>query len=235
MPEISKTKKIFLLIFALFFILILARFFDGLSFPNERNKFLEDGEATLYPNRAILQKFTTEKNNLNQVDVAIRNFNKWSRDKIIFELKDASCDRTLAKDELNFFSYDYTIYTPFTFPQFSEISNSEVGQYCAAITFVPKKADPLDASELPFIVYSRLRGSSFQNTGDDGGAGRTYDGKTLVMKPAHGSGGFFSNIKTLNDRVSQYKASFLKGGNLYLIAIFYLVLTIILTVLLIFI
>jgi hypothetical protein len=226
-------KIILLIILVAFADAIFLRFSRSLAFPDVDNKFLEDGEARLHPNRPVSQFFTADRNNLNQVDVAIRNFNQWSKDKIVFNLKDEACDKTIATGEIGRFSPDYTIYTPFAFPA---ISDSQGKTYCVEVAFATNKEN-LDENQLPFIVYSRLKGNVFTNSGEDDednpGSARIYSGKTLVMKPAYGSGNFKEDIKILNDRVSQYKPWFLKHDYLYAISISFVILSVVLVVILI--
>lgn len=219
----SIIKILFLLLFSIFLIFIFARFFGTLSFPNVEDKLLEDGKVRLFPNRPVFQIFTAQKNGLNQIDIAIRNFNSWNSDKISFQLKDSACDETIANNEVSIFSPDYTIYTPFTF---SEISDSQGRVYCAEFILLTKNENQVEEL-LPFIVYSRAKGTSFTNSGEEElGEKKIYSGKTLVMKPAYGSGSFWKNMETLNDRISQYKPWFLKHYYLGTIAILFVVLSI---------
>lgn len=227
----SKFNLFLLLVFVFFFILIFSRFFSSLSFPDFKDNFKETGETTLFPNKPIHQIFTAEKNNLNQVNVAIKNFNDWSRDKIIFNLKDENCKTILASDKINVFSPDYTIYTPFTFSSsFSKISENQEMKLCAEIIFIPK--NNTEESDFPTIVYSSLKNSSFINTGDIE-AEQFRNNKTLVMKPAYGSGSFWKDIETLNNRISQYKPWFLKHYFLYFIIFSFIILLVFLVIILV--
>lgn len=230
----SKTQKIILLIFLIFLFIIFTRFFSSLSFSNTKNQFLKTGNALLYPNKPVFQEFTAEKDNLNQVNVAIRNFNYWSFGKIIFELRDEYCKKIIATDKLDAFSFNYPNFTPFSFHGLFDLSGTKGKQYCVALTFIPKGSSYQEPSSLPSVVYSRAdKEFSYINTGENNGEGKTYTKKTLVIKPAYGSQDYSSNIQTLNDRISQYKASFLKGTWLYIIVFSFIILSIILTILLI--
>jgi hypothetical protein len=188
--------------------LVLARFFHSLSFSIAEDTFTEDGEVKLFPDRPISQVFTAQNNRLNQVDLAIRNFNTWNRsNKISFALKDSDCNETIATDSVDIFSPDYTIYTPFVF---SEIQDSQGKTYCTQVTLLTDKKDQPEEL-LPIIVYTKVKGPSFTNSGEqEDGADKIYKGKTLVMKPSYGNGSVWKDLGTLGDRISQYKPWFLK-------------------------
>jgi hypothetical protein len=226
-------KFLLFVLFAFLLFLIFSIFHRFLSFPNAENTFTEEGEVKLYPNHPISQIFVAKQNGLNQLDIAIRDFNEWSKNKISFELKDSNCDQTIASNTIDIFSPDYTIYTPFRFPR---IPDSQEKTYCAEVTFVTDKEN-FDEASLPFIVYSRLKGNFFTNSGenneDNPGSAKLYNGKTLVMKPAYGSGIFSQDISILNDRISQYKPWFLKYHYLYAISILFVIFSVVLVAILI--
>ena len=86
----------------------------------------------------------------------------------------------------------------------------------------------------PFLVYSRSKGNSFTNSGEENlGEKKIYKGKTLVMKPAYGSDSFWKNMETLNDRISQYKPWFLKHFYLDAIVILFLATSVAIVIILI--
>jgi hypothetical protein len=230
---ISKTQKIFLTIFAFFIFLIMMRFFHYLSFPDVQIQFNRTSETIMFPNKPIFQTFTAQKDNLNQVDAMINDFRSWSLDTIVFELRDASCDRIITTDKLDIFSFNYTIFTPFNFSGFSDLNGTRNQQYCAAFTFIPSKYSSPNMKNFPVMLNLTEKSSSFTNTGANDGAGETRKGRMILMKPAYGSRHTFENIRTLNDRISQYKPWFLKHYFLYLIAFGFLILSFSLIVILI--
>lgn len=200
---------IFLSIIGLF--LIFGTFFKNLSFPDSNyNFFGATNKAKLDPGKPITQIFTAKKNYLNQIKIIVGDINLLPTEKIVFELMDDHCENVIAQDAITFLTPDPHIYYHFNF---ATLPDSKEKRYCFRATYVSslnrdKKRPYLGASE-----DNQFPNQSYYNEGN----GRLYKGRMLQIRPAYGTQSFFSDLLTLNDRLSQYKPGFLKGSALIII------------------
>jgi hypothetical protein len=122
---------------------------------------------------------------------------------------------------------DPRIYYHVNFPT---IPDSAGQTYCFKTTYFSRFDR---GSDLPYLGTSKgkqFAGWSYANEGNN----RTYENRTLQMRPSYGTESFLGNLSRLNDRISQYKPEFLKGSALTLIFCAFLIGTITLVWLLIF-
>ncbi len=207
---------------------IFGSFFANLSFPDSSYRFLgSTKQAKLDSGKPITQIFTGEENNLNQIKIIIGDLDLQPMEKIVLELAEASCETTLARDTLTFLTPKPHIYYHFNF---SPLPDSAGQTYCFKVTYF----SPFDrGSDRPYLGASegeQFAGWSYTNEGNN----RTYENRTLQMRPSYGSGNFLGDLGRLNDRISQYKPAFLKGPVLTLIFCAFIVSTILLLWLLVF-
>jgi hypothetical protein len=226
-----KFNNLLLITFSAFIFFVFLRFFLFLSFPLSDFMASQDKENTLYAGYPIIQHFTANKNNLRQVNFAIRDFPKFPGDKICFELMDNDCVNQIASDSINFSSLSYPSYKPF---KFQAILDSKGESYCAKITFSPLIKRSFFLPKVLSTKFKTDPAVKYYNAGDKNGKGKTYKDQTLAMKPAYGSGSFLNDISTINKRISQYKPWFLKHYWLYAIAFSFMIFSVLLVVLLIF-
>jgi hypothetical protein len=200
----------------------------NISFPESDYNFLgESKKVKLDPGQPVFQTFTAIDNNLNQIKIIVGNQElKWG-EKIVFELQDESCATTLASDTLTPLTPDSHIYYRFNFPA---QANSQGRQYCFKATYF----SPRDrGNERPYLAATeeeQFRDHSYTNMGN----GRTYEGRTLKMRPAYGTGSLWSDLERLNARLSQYKPWFFKETWLTSLTILTVLGSILLTALLLF-
>lgn len=201
-------KNIFLTIFGILLLLIFARFFSLLSFPDS-SIVLEKGETIkLQPEDSITQKFTANRDNLAKVEFLLRSpgieFEK--NDKLEMQLADENCQNPLRTGEMresflnsgNLYEFD-----------FSEIKDSQGKTFCAIATFEPAKQS---AKAIQFF---------------------TQDGTQLSIRPVYANDHVWQDLGELNQRISQYKPFFLKHFYLWTISILFIILSIVLVVVLI--
>lgn len=207
---------------------IFGSFFANLSFPDSSYNFLgATNKVKLDPGKPVTQIFTAKENNLDQVKVVLENTGLRTGEKIDFELMDATCEKMLAQNIYHFYNFSPFIYYRLTFPA---IPDSAGQTYCFKVTYF----SPFDrGSDRPYLGASegeQFAGWSYTNEGNN----RTYENRTLQMRPSYSAGNFLGDLSRLSDRISQYKPEFLKGSALTLIFCAFIVGTISLLWLLVF-
>lgn len=197
-----------LVIFVAGLVWISGAFFANLSFPDSSYNFLgETKKAKLDPGKPVTQTFRAEENNLNQVKIMVGNTGLWPTERIVLELADVSCDTVLATETIDFLMPDPHIYYHFNFPA---IPDSQGATYCLRTTYFSgwdrgDKRPYLSASEgESFVDWS------YTNEGNH----RTYENRTLQLRPAYGTENFSGDMERLLDRLSQDKPWFLREAAL---------------------
>jgi hypothetical protein len=191
-------------------------FFTNLAFPESNYNFQIDGSAKLYPGLPVFQTFTAKDNNLSQIKIALKNSSIKIGEKIVFELADENCANILVTDEIRW----HTPVGMFYRFNFEKIKDSRDKKYCLRATFFSSQKG--DYPEISISKSEIFKDSAFTNAGKN----KTYQGRTLVFRPAYENESTWQNLQELNQRMSQYKPWFLK--NIYLSAI--TLLTIILSI-----
>lgn len=205
--------------FVLGLISILGNFFVNLSLPDSSYNFLgKTREVKLDPGKPVTQLFTAENNYLNQVKIIIGNLHLLPGEKIVFELADVYCENAVAHDTYQFFNLAPHIYYRFNF---RKIPDSQGEIYCLQVTYL--SPFDRDSDKRPFIEATRdeeepFRGWSYYDEGNQ----KIYENRTLKIRPAYGTGSFWSDLAMLNNRLSQYKPGLIKGLILPLLSIFIL-------------
>lgn len=216
--QYKKESIVLVSIFAIGVALICTILFSHLSFPDSSTTFSgKNGRAELTPGKAITQTFVAKQDNLNQLNIIINRGDLGIREKVHITLKDATCTTTLASEVLSWWTPDPFIYHHFSF---EAIRNSSGQEYCLSIVYesTEKRADrpSLATNESP-----QFAASSYTNTGK----GRTYEGRSLIFRPAYTTGSFAGDFSQLIHRLSQYKPLFLKDVFLIGILALFLILT----------
>lgn len=213
---LKNSKYIFCGIFLSALAVVFYFFLANLAFPDSDYNFVTGGSAKLYPGLPVFQIFTAKDNNLSQIKIALKNSSVNFSEKIVFELADENCEKILATDKINW----YTPVGIFYRFNFEKIKDSRDKKYCLSATFYSNKKG--DYPEISISKSEIFKDSSFTNTGKN----KTYQGRTLIFRPAYENENVWQNLQELNQRMSQYKPWFLK--NIYLSAI--ILLTIILSI-----
>ena len=190
---------------------IFSSFLSDLSFPDSSYHFLgSTKQAKLDSGKPITQIFTSKENNLNQIKIIVGNTDLWLTEKIVFELADAFCETTIARDTMTIFTPESHIYYHFNFPA---IPDSAGQTYCFRVTYFSSFDRGSDRPSLGASEGEAFVGQSYFNSGTQ----RLYEDRTLQMRPGYGSGSLLNDLEQLNNRISQYKPAFLKGTALTLI------------------
>lgn len=213
-----KLKYVLMILFALFFAMIVCEFFGILSFSDSSLNFEgESKQEKLYPNAQIIQKIIATENNLNQINISINKFSADSGEKIILEVADENCGKTIAQSKLDSFAWNFPGYEKF---KFKTIPNSKDKTYCLKITYIPfgKEQD-----KKAYISSYPAEGFSYINTGK---SIEEQKNRTLKLKPAYANDSAWQNFSQLADIISQYKPEFSKGLSLDIIFILSFVLII---------
>jgi len=215
------------ILFAFFFAMIAWKFFSFLSFSDSSFDFEGDSkQEKLYPNAQIIQKITATKNNLNQINISISKFSSDFGEKIILEVADENCEKTIANSSISALTWNYPGYEKF---KFKTIRDSKNKTYCLKFTYIPfgKEQD-----KKAYISSYSAEGYSYINTGK---SIEEQKNRTLKLKPAYENDSTWQNFSELSDRMSQYKPDYLKG--IYLKTLFTLsfIIIILLVVVIIFI
>lgn len=183
---------------------ILWSFFRILAFPDASPDFLgETKKVKLDPGAPVIQTFAADRDGLSQMKVVFGNTDLRPGEQIIFELADATCSATLASDTFQFSTPDPNIYHRFVF---TPIPNSQGKTYCFKATYFSLLDRGDDRPYLAAEKSDASIGRSYTNTG----TGRTYENRTLKIRPAYAYGSWVENIDELVDRLSQYKPAYMK-------------------------
>ncbi len=184
---------------------IFVTFFSYLSFPDSSYNFIgTTNKVKLDPGAPVTQTFTATENNLNQIKVVFGNATITKKETVVFELADAACTHPLAQNTHRPYDSSPFIYYRLSFPAIPD----SLGQtYCLVVTYFSPYDRGSDRPSLGASAGEQFTGLSYTNTGN----GRTYENRTLQMRPSYGSGSLYGDLGRLNDRLSQYKPGFLKG------------------------
>lgn len=199
-------------IFFVFLVIIFYVFSRDLSFPESDYNFKTGSETKLYSGGQVTQVFSAQRNNLNQIKIALRTGESiGSGDEVLFQLADADCQEIIATDKITRFSIISRIAYKFNFKAMPDSQNKS---YCLMVSYLAKNPAQKNVPEILISKDPQFEARSYTNTGKGG----EFKGRTLVMRPAYGNDNFFQDLTELDKRISQYKPWFFKG--FYLAAIF---------------
>lgn len=201
-------------IFIVGFSMIICIFIDNFGLQESGYNFLgKTKKITLDVNRPVTQTFLAKKDGLNQVRVTIGNSNIQKNERILFELKDASCAYMIASETLDTRTTDLNNYYPFKFPA---IQDSLGKMYCFKATFY---SDTDRRGDKPYFSATQDPDPIFSDRIiTDANKEKSYPSQTIFLRPAYTTGSIASDIDIFTNRFSpQYKPWFFKSG--WLIAI----------------
>ena len=209
-------KKILLISALILFVLIFAKFFNVLLFPDSET-ILKKGEIiNLQPSFSLTQTFVANRDNLTKVEFMLRTPGPKDSDVVKIEIADETCSNIIRQDELkqSFLNsdnlYDF---------QFSKIPDSNDKTYCLKATFAPGHAD----SQLIKFFTAENHDSKFVLTDMNG---KKIEKQSLSIRLAYRNDTLSQDVSELNQRISQYKPWFLKHFYLDAISILFVVLSI---------
>lgn len=176
-----------------------------LSFPESSYNFLgKDKRVELEPGKSVTQVFTASRDGLDRIKIMIGDLDTLGfRDSIHLTLTERDCETLIATDTITWLTPEPKIYSSF---DFDRIDRSAGQSYCLKVSYTA----PNRPKQRPFIAASE--GSSFADTAyTDEAKGRTYEGRSLQMRPSYSHVSFRDNLRELEERLSQYKPVFMKG------------------------
>lgn len=222
-----KFNYILIIVSVIFLVILFWKFTSLLSFSNSNIHFEGDSQQEkLYPNHPLIQKITATENNLNQINLSLSKFSPKLGDKITLEILDETCHNVLAKSKLDIFSWKFPGYEKM---RFKSLSDSKGKIYCLKINYLPKGKEQEKKAYISSYVSPD---ASYTNTGNKKNFGEQKN-RTLELKPAYGNSSVWQNFSELIDRMSQYKADFLKGYSLIITFLLSIILIILITVIII--
>lgn len=231
MNKLEKITKIFLkiillLVFASSAIYIYFIFTDNLSFTDRNLRPSKDERINLQPNFPVTQTLKASGNNITKLRILFQDHYFSAGDKMFFQLADENCSKTITEEEFELEEFDTERFFDF---KFEPIPDSKDKIYCLSVTFRPPE---IQYENVPTIYVSE----DYQFDGQviyDIYKKKEYKNHSFVMKVAYKKDSIWQGLGELNKRMSQYKPWFLKHYYLWVIAIGFIALSIILTIILI--
>jgi len=207
------SSKILLTFFAILTIIIFAKFFTLLDFPDS-SIILEKSDPILKlrPSESFSQKFIANRDNLMKVEILLRAPGPKPNDLVRMEIADENCKKIIrtGKLEKSYLNSDNL----FEF-SFSKIPDSNSKTFCLIATFKPEKST---SKAIQFFTQSNKQPLfSVQNSSSDG----DLTGQALSTRPVYANDHWWQNLSELSQRMSQYKPWFLKDFfNMAIITLF---------------
>lgn len=215
-------QKIVLAVLILFLIGIFWRFSTLLYFPDAGEFLKKEEMVKVHPGETVQEKFIAAQDDLAEVQMILRSPGIEPGDKAAAKILDENCEKALRTGFLQDSFLDSNNLYNFSF---APLPASRSRTFCLEVTFRPQKST---AKSLRFF-YRNEPGKSFQNLT----IGETFPDKTLSTRLAY-KGNIWQSLTRLDQRISQYKPSLLKGAPLAFIAGGFLVLSIFFLIVLIF-
>ncbi len=207
-------------------VFVFNTFSENISFGDSAFNFYRGKKkAALSPGAPLTQVITAKKNNLSQIKIAFRNMPITEGEEISVQLNDESCNNILTEDSINHLIEPRTFYNF----NFDPIPDSKDKKYCLKILYL---SNVIAKEDTPYVLASHapnFKGHSYRNEGKQ----RTYQDRSLAIRPSYSEKSFGDTVTELNKRISQYKPGFLKGSYLNIIAFSFIALSILVAVLLI--
>lgn len=193
--QLNSTKKIFLSILTFFVLLIFARFFTLLSFPDSHVALQKGALAKLEPKSSLTQEFTANHAGLAKIEVLLRTpgIKSENGDRVEAKLMGENCDQTLRAGELEkAFLASENLYEF----AFARLPDSLDKNFCLKLTFLPQKDS---AKNIQVFTMSEA------------------ENQPLSVRPVYVNQYFWQDFAELGQRMSQYKPWFLKDIFLFLL------------------
>jgi hypothetical protein len=227
---VSNILLLALLIAALVF--VFRDFFSHLSFRDSSIVLQKEETFKLKPDQSLTQKFPANHDNIFKLELLFRAFAP-DGGEIKVQLADENCQNILHEGALvsSFLASD-NLYD-FHFPS---IPDSKDKNYCfkAAYTYAPPPGQEREKDDDIRFFAQKNKDSRFELM--NATTGIEYDeGYSLSMRPVYKNDTWQQDLWELNQRMSQYKPWFLKKYYLAGITGLFLLLSVLIVILLIFI
>jgi hypothetical protein len=187
-----------------------ASFLSSLSFPDTSYNFLgETKRVELSPGQPVTQVFSAMSDRLERIKIVMGDTHLGLTERIEFALLDATCSVVLRSATRHWYTPEPRIFTSFDFEPLVESAGQ---RYCLSLTYVSSARQRKDR---PFIAASE--GGAFASMSyTDAGKGRTYEHRSLHIRPSYGEATITGRLWQLENRLSQYKPAIVKGYMLLL-------------------
>lgn len=203
------SKKIFLTISAILFVAILAVLGRSWAFP-DTSWIVDKGEKAKISEAGITETFATSRDGLSQIRILFGNSRVKDGGTLHLDILDApSCTDTLRSSEIHVSSLGSDDTVNF---RFARIPDSAGKTYCLRLTY---RTDKGTGSAIVFVTEAAGPAEHSRLVID----GEERPGQSLSMRPAYRNASFFSDLRELTERISQYKPWFGKGAIIAIVGI----------------
>jgi len=198
---LNLTLKTFLICVAIILaIVVTTKFLDFINFSQSEIVLEKDHVFKLQLRETLNQKFTSSRDGLSKIHLALKSIDIEEGDKVMMEIADESCNEILRRGLL--------LQTPYSSENlyefiFDRIPDSAEKTYCLKATVLETKenVEPIIFFTTGTVHYEFK--AQNQSTGKET---TTH----LSMRPGYTNESLLQNLSEINQRISQYKPWFLK-------------------------
>lgn len=219
-------QRFFLILTLLITLSLGTTFFHGLGFPDSAWPLDKGERVTLSAGATLTQTFTSSRDHLRQIEILFGKFTLQGDDQLTLELRDSTCSTTLAETTLADRSFDSEHTYTFVF---DPLEHSKDQTYCLALLFDSQRT--IEKSKAPrLFTDQRAQAPSYILAEKDVITPGIFP---LAIRPGYSNSSLINTLNELIDRISQYKPAFLKDGVVTAFAVFGLVFTFLVLLLLV--
>ena len=232
---LSENKRAIFFLIALLVIgllLIGISFFRQLSFPDNVPTIEKGKKIELSVGDSLEQKFIAKNNGLNKIEILFGSKKLKKNYSLQFILADKDCQKIIRQKTL---AGEYSFNSKYLYGfNFSKIKNSQNKNYCLKIKYFSKltkeQIDP--KNKIRIFAQSENEELGKEEKKDKIKPGNSGDLvinlksgqekvilQNLSFRTSYTEDSVFKSLQKLNQRISQYKPWFLKGGYLNLIVV----------------
>lgn len=193
-------------------VFLIGRFLIELSFTDSSLYFLDKERVFLAEDSLLTQRFTATKDGFTAIGIPLdKSSLRPPKGTLTISLKDGTCQRILASEEINLLHIFYSQIPKVTFPT---IPQSKGKTYCFEAAYA---LDETYNREGEFINLWRSPSPQFSSLYYSDNA-EIAKGYSLLFKPYYDEPTLALSLTLLNQRLSQYKPEPLKGKSIPLLA-----------------
>lgn len=228
---IKKIYAKFLWIIAVLFLAgflgVLAIFWNRLAFPDDFRFFGSDDKQHLIPGEPIAQTFTASDDNLAQLKILTGNIEKMkSSEKFTVSIFDENCQNSLRTAD---FLWPFHSPKQYDIYALDPIPESGGKKYCLVLLYESE----VENEDSPFVRIMEKTGNPdeyFLNLA----SGEKFYGQSMIFRPKYKKESVTQTLDEFSRRLGAYKADYLKGENIIYIFSGFLILTLITSLIFIF-
>lgn len=220
-------KIVYFILAVLLVFLVFYKFSGKFSFPDTGWSLNKGEKIEIKPDYPIEQVFNASRSNLSKIRILFGKSNLKDGGEIKLILSSENCENPIRQDFFNRKDMQPDGYYDFVFPK---IEDSKDKIYCLSIDFEPEKL--VYKSFYSFTSDELSPGAKFIFVS---GTGEKIEDRSLSMRPAYKNNRLWQDVEELNKRISQYKPWYFKHYYLYLVETFFILLSFLVIVSLVFI